>query len=116
MPTCFQQLRSLDELREYVLETLCYQYQLRIDAFQMTERLLRRGDKPCGLLFCLHGPRAVKFTAIWETDRNRILFYGSTGERFQKTQLLDASALEGQLGAGKEPKLLEVGGLECVAA
>ena len=73
MPTCFQQLRSLDELREYILETLCYQYQLRIDAFQMTQRLLRRGDKPCGLLFCLHGPRASTFTAISDSDRTRIL-------------------------------------------
>ncbi len=56
----------------------------------MTERVLRRGDKPCGIYFCLHGPRATKFTAIWETDRNQVLFYGSRGERVLKTQLLMA--------------------------
>ncbi|MHA1564418.1 MAG: hypothetical protein ACTSX7_03805 [Alphaproteobacteria bacterium] len=55
----------------------------------MTERILVRGGKPCGIYFCLHGPRSTKFSAIWETDRNRILFYGSSGERFLKTQLND---------------------------
>jgi hypothetical protein len=45
------------------------------------------------MFFCLHGPRAVKFSAIWETDRNQVLFYDSNGERFQKTQLLEAPSL-----------------------
>lgn len=60
----------------------------------MTERILVRGGKPCGIYFCLHGPRATKFTAIWETERNQVLFYGSRGERFLKTQLLEALQLE----------------------
>jgi hypothetical protein len=60
----------------------------------MTERVLLRGDKPCGIQFCLHGPRATKFTAIWETDRNQVLFYGSRGERFLKTQLHDVPRWE----------------------
>jgi hypothetical protein len=60
----------------------------------MTERVLVRGGKPCGIFFCLHGPRSVKFSAIWETTQNQILFYDSNGERFQKTQLLEAPTLE----------------------
>jgi hypothetical protein len=36
----------------------------------------------------------VKFTAIWEVDRNQVLFYGSTGERFLKTQLTGSVAFE----------------------
>lgn len=87
MATRFRAIRNLDDLREYVHETLCERYQLQIDAFRMTERVLRRRENPCGIHFCLHGPRAVKFTAIWETDRNQVLFYDSNGERFQKTQL-----------------------------
>jgi hypothetical protein len=94
MVTRFFQIRSLEDLRDYVNETLCTQYELQIDAFRLTERLLRRSGKPCGIYFCLHGPRSVKFTAIWETDRNQILFYGSGGERFQRTQLLEAPQLE----------------------
>ena len=52
------------------------------------------GGKPCGMFFCLHGPRSVKLTAIWETQRNTVLFYGSSGERFHKIQLMQAPQLE----------------------
>ncbi|MCR4414375.1 MAG: hypothetical protein NUV77_18300 [Thermoguttaceae bacterium] len=94
MLTRFRQIDSLVELRDYVNETLCDYNELQIDAFQMTEKILRRGDRPCGIYFCLHGPRAVKFTAIWETDRNQVLFYNASGERFQKTQLLNHLSLD----------------------
>jgi hypothetical protein len=33
-------------------------------------------------------------SAIWETNRNTILFYDSSGERFQRVQLIAAPALE----------------------
>lgn len=94
MFSSFLQIRSLDDLREFVNETFCDHYQLQLGAFQMTERILRRSGKPCGIYFCLHGPRSVTFSAIWETDHNQILFYSATGERFQKTQLLEAPKLE----------------------
>ena len=94
MLTRFQQLESIHDLREYVNTTICCHYQLQAGAFRMTELVLIRGDKPCGILFCLHGPRATKFTAIWETDRNQVLFYGSRGERFLKTQLHETPLLE----------------------
>lgn len=94
MSTQMAQVRNLEDLRDYVNEIFCDQYQLQVGAFEMTEKVLRRGGKPCGIYFCLHGPRAVKFSAIWETERNRVLFYSSTGERFCKTQLLEAPALE----------------------
>jgi hypothetical protein len=65
-----------------------------MDAFPLTERILTRSDRPCGIFFCLHGPRAVKLSAIWETERNTLLFYGQTGERFHKIQLTEAPQLE----------------------
>jgi len=94
MLTRFQQIESVHDLRDYVNTTICSYYQLQEGAFSMTERVLLRGGKPCGLYFCLHGPRATKFTAIWETDRNQVLFYGTRGERFLKTQLIEAPLLE----------------------
>ncbi len=94
MLTSFQQIEDIDDLREYVNTIICSQYQLQAGAFRMTERVLVRGEKPCGIQFCLHGPRATKFTAIWETDRNQVLFYGSRGERFLKTQLHENPRLE----------------------
>jgi hypothetical protein len=89
-----QHIESIHELRDYVNTTICTYCQLQEGAFSLTERLLLRGGKPCGLYFCLHGPRATKFTAIWETEGNQVLFYGSRGERFLKTQLVEAPSLD----------------------
>lgn len=87
------QIQSLDELRRYVQETICIQNELEIGAFRLTERILVRQGKPCGIFFCLHGPRSVKLTAIWETLGNTILFYGSGGERLHKIQLVQSPRL-----------------------
>src|SRR5687768_7243153 len=89
------QIDNLTELRNYVHQTICDQNELELDAFQITERILVRGRKPCGIFFCLHGPRSVKLTAIWETDRNSVLFYNSSGERVLKTVLVQAPSLVG---------------------
>lgn len=86
-------ISDLNDLRAYIHETICENNELEINAFSMTERILVRGGKPCGLYFCLHGPRAVKFTAIWETDRNSVLFYSATGERVHRAQLAQAPSL-----------------------
>jgi hypothetical protein len=94
MFTRLHQIDNVDDLREYINITLCDQYELQYGAFQMTEQVLMRSGKPCGIYFCLHGPRAVRFTAIWETERNQVLFYGPQGERFLKMQLLEAPILE----------------------
>jgi hypothetical protein len=94
MLTHFHQIENVCDLREYVNTTLCAHYQLQEGAFSMTERTLLRAGKRCGIYFCLHGPRATKFTAIWDSDQNQVLFYGSRGEKFQKTQLLDSPQLE----------------------
>ena len=86
-------IRSLQELRQLVYQTLCDYERLEPGIFPMTERILVRGGHPCGVYFCLHGPRNVKYTSIWETDRNTILFYNSAGQRFHRTQLTTAPAL-----------------------
>lgn len=87
-------MQNLDQLREFVNEILCQFNQLESGAFPLSERILVRGGRACGIYFCLHGPRSVKFTAIWETDRNTVLFYGASGERFHKVQLVEAPVLE----------------------
>jgi hypothetical protein len=94
MLACFQQIDNMNDLREYVNLTISDHCELQSGAFPMTERVLMRGGKPCGVYFCLHGPRATKFSAIWETDRNQVLFYDCGGERFQKTQLIEAPRLD----------------------
>jgi hypothetical protein len=81
-------LRSYPELRDYVYQTLCEYHELLPDAFQTSEKILRVNSRThCGIWFCLHGPRSVKLTAIWEKKKNRILFYGPTGKRFLQVKL-----------------------------
>ncbi len=94
MVTTSAVIQTLDDLRIYVKNILCLESQLELEAFPLTERILIRSDRPCGIFFCLHGPREVKLTAIWETQRNTVLFYGQTGERFHKIQLVEAPQLE----------------------
>jgi len=88
------EIESLDQLREFVYGTLCEDGLFEPGVFPMTEQILVRGGRPCGIHFCLHGPRQVRFSAIWETDRNSVLFYGSSGQRIHKTQLVESSITE----------------------
>lgn len=83
-------IETLDELREFIYATLCEHGQFEPGAFPMTEQILLRGGKTCGMHFCLCGPRQVRVSAIWETDRNCVFFYGSNGQRFRKVQLVEA--------------------------
>ena len=78
------QLSNLTDLREFVQQQLCERNELEVGAFQFTERVLEKRGVPCGLCFCLHGPRRVKLLAIWETTRNTIMFYDSSGERVHR--------------------------------
>jgi hypothetical protein len=94
MATHIVQIYNMTELREYIHVTICDHFQLQFGVFPMTEKILFRGGNPCGIYFCVQGPRAVRFTAIWETDRNQVLFYGPEGERIFKTQLIEAPELE----------------------
>ena len=88
------EFKSLCQLRHFVSHTLCQENDIEVGVFQITERTLLRRGRPIGIYFCLHGPRSVKLTAIWETEKNNILFYGSTGEKFQKTQLKESPTIE----------------------
>ena len=88
MPAETKRLDDFYAIRQYVNQTLCEKDQLEADYFPLSQRVLMRRGAPCGVYLCLHGPRSLYLTAIWETDGNTILFYGSRGERFRKTQLI----------------------------
>jgi|YNPMSStandDraft_1061717.scaffolds.fasta_scaffold03678_6 hypothetical protein len=84
---CAPEIRSFEELRRYIYQTICEHFQLQPGAFSLTQRILTRGGQICGVFFCVHGPRAVKFSAIWEIEGNQILFYDPSGVRFLRVQL-----------------------------
>jgi hypothetical protein len=94
MATLDVRIDNLRQLESYVYETLCEHNLLQRGAYPMTQRMLQRQGRPCGVYFCLHGPRATKFTAIWDRDTNSVLFYGCDGERFLKVQVDEIAELE----------------------
>jgi len=92
-------ISDLSGLRDFVQQQLCERNDLEVGAFQFTERVLEKSGVPCGICFCLHGPRSVKLMAVWETSRNTILFYDSNGQRTHRVQLAQVAA--GLRGIGR---------------
>lgn len=78
---------QIEQLRKLVSKVLCKQSDFEEGIFKISERLLKRGQEKCGIFFCLHGPRSVKLTAVWECEKNSIRFYGSNGEKFKTINL-----------------------------
>jgi hypothetical protein len=87
-------VRSIEELRHYIADTLANLEMLKSDQFELSQQVLYRAGKPCGIYFCLHGPRALCLSAIWECDGNSILFYGSSGRRMLRTSLAHAPSID----------------------
>jgi len=81
------EVRSLDDLRDFIHRTLCEKENLLPDQFSMSETQLLRRGRDCGLQFLLHGPRSVRLGAIWAADHNTIYFYDAHGVRYQKLRL-----------------------------
>ena len=82
-----EHIQDIDDIRNYIQDKLCSRDNLRPGSFAISERPLTRRGKVCAIYFCLHGPRLLRLTAIWDTEANAILFYGSQGERFLKTRV-----------------------------
>jgi hypothetical protein len=80
---------SLDELVAHVRGVLCEHDQLDPAQTPLTQYLVTRSGKPCGLFFHLQGPRSVKTYAVWAGEEQRVLFYDSQGVRFAETRLAE---------------------------
>ena len=71
----------LVQIRNYIHEELCERNQLMRGAFPITERIVTKSGKPCGVFFCLHGPRSVRLTAVFDFQASKVWFYDSCGKR-----------------------------------
>ena len=78
---------TLEELREFVHQSLCEKENLLADEFNLSEMKLMRRGRDCGLQFSIHGPRSVRLGAVWASDHNMLYFYDATGNRFAKIRL-----------------------------
>ena len=82
-----QTVTTLDDLRVYIHAELCRRENLVPEQFQMNEIELTRRGRPCGLQFSIQGPRQVRLSAVWASDRNMVYFYDASGARYRKLQL-----------------------------
>jgi hypothetical protein len=83
-PVC---LPTFEALRQYVHETLCAHDQLALAQSPLTQAVVQRGGRPCGLFFQVTGPRLLRNYAVWSLSERRIIFYDSTGARFAVARL-----------------------------
>lgn len=87
-------VRTLDDLRRFIHETLCAKENLVSDEFAISEVRLIRGGELCGLQFCVRGPRSVRLAAVWAADRNAVYLYDTKGQRYAKIPLSRRITLE----------------------
>jgi hypothetical protein len=80
-------LPTLEVLRDHVREVLCARDQLDPAQTPLSQWVLTRSGRPCGLLFELQGPRRVRTSAVWAAEEARIRFYDSAGQPFAQTRL-----------------------------
>lgn len=80
----------LPYVRTFTQQVLCARGEFEPDAFLLTEQFLHQGGELRAVMFHLHGPRAVKMSAIWDMRRDAVLFYDCTGERFHEATLIRA--------------------------
>ena len=94
-------LRTVEELRQHVLQLLCAHD--RLDPLQtpLHEAVIMRAGRPCGLFFQVEGPRLLRTHAVWAGEEARLFFYDSTGHRFAEVRLSDAPDPQ-QLGARRQ--------------
>jgi len=91
-------IATLDDLQCFVYRTICNDHELLPNVFPTSENIIRKPNgRGCGMMFCLHGPRKIKITAIWEKDQNRIFFYGPSGNRYQQIELEESPISEMEL-------------------
>lgn len=93
-----EQQFDLESVRQFVMAQLCERNGLVVDAFPITQRVLYRQSVECGIFYCLHGPRSIRLTAVFDTETRRILLYDSRGQRSGAYDLSEIESLVGKVG------------------
>jgi hypothetical protein len=82
------ELSDLSDLSNTIESRLCELGNLVSGQFPMTQREVIRGGRNVGIYFCVHGPRSVKLTAIYDVPQNQVILYGSDGLRKESLHVL----------------------------
>ena len=87
MPAAPADIRTPEDLRNFIHLALCRKENLLEHHFPMTEIELKRQGRDCGSQFILHGPRSVKLSAVWDRKLNEVLLYDAVGKRFARIRI-----------------------------
>ena len=87
MPSAPADVRTSEDLKNFIHLSLCRKENLLEHHFPMTELELKRNGQLCGSQFILHGPRSVKLSAVWDRKLNEILLYDAVGKRFARIRI-----------------------------
>ncbi len=84
---------AIEELAAFVHDVLCEQDALDPTQTPLFRTPLQRGERPCGMVFHVEGPRLLRTSAVWSADDDRIIFYDSNGIRFRDVTLSESPTL-----------------------
>jgi hypothetical protein len=84
------ELEDLRVLSRTIESRLCELGNLVTGQFPMTQREVIRGGRNIGIYFCVHGPRSVKLTAIYDVPKKQVILYGSDGLRKESLCVLSS--------------------------
>jgi hypothetical protein len=84
---------AVEDLAGFVHSVLCDKDALDPAQAPLFRTPLRRGDRVCGLVFHVEGPRLLRTSAVWSSDDSRVIFYDSSGLRFREVELSETPSL-----------------------
>lgn len=85
---------AVEELAAFVHQVLCDRDALDLSQTPLYRTPLQKGERICGLIFHVEGPRLLRTSAVWSADDDRVIFYDSTGLRFYEVRLSESPAAE----------------------
>ncbi len=90
---------AVEELAAFVHQVLCDRDALDLAQTPLYRTPLQKGERICGLIFHVQGPRLLRTSAVWSADDDRVIFYDSTGQRFHEVRLSESPAADSGFAA-----------------
>jgi hypothetical protein len=85
---------AVEELAAFIHQILCTRDDLDPTQTPLFRTPLQKGERVCGLIFHVQGPRLLRTSAVWSADDDRVIFYDSTGLRFHEVRLSESPATD----------------------
>jgi hypothetical protein len=81
---------AVEELAALIHSVLCTRDALDPNQTPLYRTPLKKGERTCGIIFHVEGPRLLRTSAVWSADDDRVIFYDSTGLRFHEVKLSES--------------------------